>query len=239
MPPELRELQRAFQAFATGAAALDGSLLTGRPAVYRDAYFARLHDVLAEQHTALRAAVGDDGFERLVRAYLDACPPVGHDIGEAGARLPGFLTLAGEAALAGLARFERLHHELFVAPDATPLTLAALQDLPPAELPATRLLAVPAFALLEHDHDVAALHAEPTRPAVASPTRLVLWRKQLTVLHRRVDAEEWRALAQVAQGVSFAELGERLAEGASVDAAAARLGAYVTRWLDDEMLRSL
>jgi hypothetical protein len=240
VPPEptLRELQRAFQAYVVGeGAGAPATLLTGRPVVYREAYFWRLHDVLAEQHAALRVAVGEDGFAALVRRYLDACPPVGHDIAEAGARLPAFLTLQACPDLAGLARFERLHHELFVAPDTKALTMAELATLAPEALPSTRIRTVPAAALLEEPYDVAAFHAEPTRPAPCAPTRLLLWRPQLAVLHRRLDAEEWRALQLVARGASIAELGEHLGEGASIDDATARLGGYLTRWLDDELLQ--
>jgi hypothetical protein len=210
--------------------------------VYAEAYFWRLHDVIAEQHPALRRSLGASAFTALVRRYLDALPPHGHDIGEAGARLPLFLASDAETYrrpwLAELAHLERLHLDLFVAADAPPLQLADVRALAPALLPTARLRVVPAFARLECAYDVATLWRAPA-PGPAprrAATRLIVWRKQLAVYHRRVDADEWAALALVARGCPVAELGELLADHLSVAAAARRLGVLLTRWIDDEML---
>jgi hypothetical protein len=256
VPRDLRTLQREFQRLATGTCGpgANGSpagLLVGdagrpaadRLAVYTEAYFWRLHDVLAEQHAALRHVVGGATFERLARGYLDEHPPTGHDLGRAGALLPTFLATASETApspwLAELAQLERLHLDLFVAADARPLALVDLQTLPPASLPSLILRPVPAFALLECEYDVAALYAEASNaPPRRRPTRLVVWRKQLAVFHRALEIEEWHALSRVARIATLAELGEQLAAQASIHAAAARLGAFMTRWIDDEILAS-
>jgi hypothetical protein len=250
MPPELRTLQRLFQELAT-ASGLDeraDRLLVGdarrpageRLAVYADAYFWRIHDVLAEQHAALRRVVGARAFERLVRRYLDEHPPTGHDLALVGARLPAFLATDGETAqkpwLAELARLEWLHLDLFVAADARPLALADVQALPPGALPALRLAPVPAFALLECAYDVAALYADAAFVPPRRATRLVVWRQDIAVFHRVVDATEWPLLTQVARGVTLAELGEHLAADASVADAAACLGDLVTRWIRDQLL---
>ncbi len=241
LEPGLRALQRSFQR-AVMTAADPGSpdrLVAGRLEVYAEAFFWRLHDVLAEQHEALRHIVGAAAFEALVRAYVQAHPPRGHDIGRAGDRLPGFLLADDRPWLAELARLERLHLELFVAADARPLRMDDLRALAPEQLPGMELRAVPALALLECAHDVATLWREPgaaVAPPARATTRLLVWRKQLAVLHRRVDAEEWAALVLVARGCPLAELGELLAADAGVEAASARLGVLLVRWIDDEIL---
>ena len=248
MPRELRALQRAFQTLATGGDGDPARLLVGdarrpaadRLAVYAGAYFWRLHDVLAEQHAALRRALGEDAFERLVRRYLDEHPPTGHDLGQVGALLPKFLATDAESVrrpwLAELARLEQLHLELFVAADARLLALADLQALAAEDLPALRLRPVPAFALLECEYDVAALYADACFEPRRAATRLVVWRQRLAVYHRAVDVEEWHLLAHLARTATLAELGEQLATRASVDEAAARLGGLVTRWIGDEIV---
>jgi hypothetical protein len=248
MPPELRRLQRAFQELATGGGGNPATLLAGdarrpaadRLAVYAEAYFWRLHDVLAEQHAALRRAVGAEAFERLVRRYLDEHPPTGHDLGRAGAHLPRFLCTDAECVrkpwLAELAHLEQLHLELFVAADARPLALAELQALPAEALPSLILRPVPAFARLECEYDVVSLYADACFEPRRAATRLVVWRQQFAVYHRAVEIEEWHLLAHLSRAATLAELGETLAAGASVDEASARLGGLVTRWIGDEIL---
>jgi hypothetical protein len=240
MPPrdhDLRELQRRFYRQITRGEITPTD--TGLR-VYADAYFWRLHDVLADQHEALRRTLGRDAFEELVRAYLDEYPPRHHDVSKAGQRLPLFLATCAETCdrpwLAELARLENLHLELFVAEDATPAVLADLAALAPDELPAARLGAVPAFALHECEYDVASLWSNATVAPARVPTRLVVWRKQLEVFHRVVDADEHAALSLLARGCPVAELGETLAARVGVEAAVRALGELVQRWIDDEIL---
>jgi hypothetical protein len=228
----LRELQRDF--YRRVVRAEDESLR-----VYADAYFWRLHDVLAEQHAALRRQLGADAFEAIVHGYLEAYPPTHHDIGRAGGRLPAYLATCAEGCeqpwLAELASLERLHLDLYVAEDARPASFAELAGVPPDALPTLRLGAVPAFALLACVHDVAALWAGSPAPA-PRPVRLLVWRQQLEVFHREAQADEWALLEALARGATVAELGELAATAAGVDDAARALGAFLARWIEDEMI---
>jgi putative DNA-binding protein len=211
--PSLPEIQRAFYDAVVGGGD-GGGLFAGRLDVYAEMYRARLHDVLAEQHERLVAALGDDEFRALVERYVADCPPRDPDIGRAGDRLPGWLA-AERPELADLARAERLHVALVDAPDAEPLAAAALA-LPPGELEARRLALVPAHGFV---------------PGL----RLLVWRDDVTVRERRIDDDdEWRALAAVARGATIGELGALLP--GSVDAAAHRLFQLLGRWIEDGLL---
>jgi hypothetical protein len=231
-----RRFYRQITAHMRGEVTPEGAGLR----VYADAYFWRLHDVLADQHEALRRILGRDAFEALVHAYLDEYPPRHHDISKAGQRLPLFLATCADTCdrpwLAELARLEILHLELFVAEDARPAALADLAALAPDELPAARLGAVPAFALLECEYDVASSWANAVAAPARVPTRLVVWRKQLEVFHRVLDADEHAALSLIARGCPVAELGEALAARVGVEAAVRSLGDLLQRWIDDEIL---
>jgi len=252
----LRDLQRTFRRLVTRsdglraeAGAADRVFISAaqrsaidRLAVYVDAYFWRLHDVIAEQHVALRKTLGASVFETMVRRYLEEHQPASHDIAEAGDRLAVFLASDAETCarpwLSELARLEWLHLDLFVAGDVRPLGFDALRQLDPESLARTTLRPVRAFALLECGYDVATLWKEPFRDAEPArrPTRLVVWRKQLDVFHRVVDADEWAALQVLARGCPLAELGELLAARGSVDDAAERLGGLLARWTEDEIV---
>jgi hypothetical protein len=252
----LRDLQRSFRRLVTGpdgsraeAATADRLFVSrtqrsaiDRLAVYVEAYFWRLHDVIAEQHVALRKTLGAKAFEAMVRRYLQEHPPASHDIAEAGNRLAVFLASDAETCerpwLAELTRLEWLHLDLFVAADARPLAFDSLRAQDAESLASAVLRPVSAFALLECEYDVATLWRDPHRDAEPArrPTRLVVWRKQLEVFHRVVDAGEWAALQLVARGCLLAELGELLAEPESVDGAAERLGGLLVRWTEDQIL---
>ena len=228
----LRDQLQAFYDAVVGGGP-PGDRFSGRLAVYQEAYTSRLIDVLAEQHASLRAVVGPAAFARLARRYLAAYPPTEPDIGDAGDALPQFLS-ACEPWLAELAALERLHVRLFDAVDAAPLTAADLTGHPAAALPGLPLAAVPACALLVAEHDVAALWESPTSTPARALTRLVVWRKQGSIWHRKLDATEHRALTWLQRGGTLAELAASLA--GDIDDAARLLWSLLGRWVEDEIL---
>ena len=111
--------------------------------VYASMYFVRIHDVLREELARTAAAVGDEAFHDLVTDYLQACPPSHPSLREAGARLPAFLATHALAVdrpwLAELARLERARLEVFDGPDAEPVSIASLREVPPERFGALRL----------------------------------------------------------------------------------------------------
>jgi hypothetical protein len=198
--------------------------------VYAEMYFCRLHDVLAEQHPTLCAALGARPFRRLVERYLAAHRPDSPSIGEAGARLPELL----DGWQAELARLERLHVTLFEAADAPPAALASLAALPPDALCAVPLRLVPAHALYVAGHRLDVTWTDPRVSPPAALTRYVVWRDDVTVRHRVVDDDgEWAALGLASRGTSIAAIGET---DPPVSFGPDDLFAWLGRWCDDGLL---
>jgi hypothetical protein len=241
----LRELQEGFwQAIAATPGELRASpallrVITPdarlaakeRLAIYADMYWHRISDVLAEDFARTADVVGADAFTALARAYLAARPSREPSIARVGEAFADFLaTHPPEHAppyAAALARLEWARIAAFDAPDAEPLTLPQLADLPPAEWPELALGAAPSLTV----HDLGwpvqrALDPAFTGTIDDTPTTVRVWRSGFTVYHASVDATELPALRRLVAGATFGEIGEACGEP---DVAASLLA----RWLED------
>jgi hypothetical protein len=161
---KLSELQTAFQAAvltgdAEDAAILDlvaPSLNADRATlmgVYVNAYRLRLAEFLDEDYPALRVLLGDDEFEALVEAYIDANPSRLRNARWYSTRLPDFMQESenwGANALAiGLALFERALTDAYDAADAPAQGLETLAEFSPQDWPRLGFTFHPSLRLLE------------------------------------------------------------------------------------------
>ncbi|HSY38003.1 MAG TPA: putative DNA-binding domain-containing protein [Polyangia bacterium] len=237
------EMRRAIEELVDGDARLPA---IARLEIYADMYFARIHEVLGDEYAKTAAALGAAGFHRLVLDYLDACRPDHPSMREVGARLPAFLAAHPTAArrpwLAELARLERARLEMFDSADAQILTLEALRTLPPEWFAALHLRLVPSHALCATRFDLVPLWRSDDPSAAVpepSPTALLVWRRELEVLHRAVDGEEADWLRRLEAGdVRFEALCAGLGRGRGDEAAATRAFELVGRWARDGLLRA-
>jgi hypothetical protein len=168
-----------------------------RVAIYADMYFARLHDVLAEEYPSTRALCGPVEFERLVRAYLREHPSRHWSLNGLGRKLPEFLAgpfrIPRKALLADVARLECAMSAVFDAPASPVWTTADMVRVPPESFPNARVRMIAALELHAFSHRanaiVRALRQGETPPSLSKhPTRTVVWRKEWTVW--RMDLDE-------------------------------------------------
>jgi hypothetical protein len=240
---DLAELQRQFHAYVTGTGDPGGLIATGEPAIYARMYRARLRDVLADDYPKLRAALGL-GFGALVDRYLRAHPPTSFTLRDAGLALPDFAATDPLAPpwAAELARLERARVEVFDGPDAAALTRDDVAAGPPEALPALVLAWIPASVVVPLTWAVDDLWRSveagdpPVAPSAAARTVLV-WRKDLEVLHRTLDPDEAALAPAIASGLTFADACAVVADHAPEDPAA-RAVALLLRWLDAAALRT-
>src|SRR5438105_4689122 len=137
----LTELQRNFQAhLLTEDAAILESVVDAPPLtpadrvkIYRNAYRIRLRDALQDTHPVLFKVLGDEMFESLAFAFIEAHPSVHRSIRWYGRELGDFLALqppyAEQPILAEIARFEWTLSEAFDATDAASMTREALKAI--------------------------------------------------------------------------------------------------------------
>lgn len=211
-----------------------------RADVYAEAYFWRIHDVLAEDFAQTRRALGE-GFHALALDYLDAHPSEDPNLAFIGRRLPDFLRAhpLGRARpwLADLAALESARAEIFLARDGRPIDLHALWRIDPERFAALRLALVPALAVVRMSsradlawlalHDGAALE-EPA----SEPVSVRVWRQEFVVYHRAMDGAEAEALDRAQAGRPLAVVCEPFG---AADVAFQALGS----WVRDGMVAGL
>lgn len=223
-------------------------------AVYRNAYSARLLAALNDNYTVLARAMGDEDFERLGRAYIDAHPSRHPSIRWFGHELAAFMaeaddSLVGHASFIDFARMDWALRDAFDALDAPllmPEHLAALPSEGWAALvlhlhPSVRRVELawaiePAWRVLRawEPGDEQAELPEPTPHAHS----LLVWREELDTRWRSLEPLEAALLDAVAAGQPFEQLCEvAAAQLADAGAAASSVITLLRQWLDDGLLQ--
>jgi putative DNA-binding protein len=258
----LSRLIRAPEGAAAALAALPAGALPGgverwirgderlgaveRVDVYANMYFFRLLDCLTEDFPALAAVLGHERFHTLARDYLEAHPSRHPSVRMLGESLGDFLeghALARECEyLADLARFEWALLGAFDAPDAAPIGAERLKAMSPEDWATLRFELTPSLRIVEARapvDDVWNAVREGREPPVvtARPTTLRVWREDLTVFHRKIDALEHEALRGV--GLGFGAMCERAAALVGEEHAALELARLVDRWIFDRLIVGL
>ena len=222
----------------------------GRLEIYANAYFHRILGVLTADFPALRGALGEEIFHDLVTSYLLVEPSRHPSLRYAGRRLPDFVS--GHEATAGirlqapwageLASFEWARAEVFDATDKAVLARAELASLAPEGFASLRLGLGPWVALRAFEHPVdrlwrAAIRGESSDPeAPGTTTRMVVWRNNEQVLHRRLERLESDALMRVQLGTGFAELCAWAGRQVTESDAPALAAGWLEKWLADGLL---
>lgn len=251
----LREIQESFQ---RGILAGDDAILTEvkdsakdrRKAlfgVYRNAYVARLADILGEDYEQLHAYLGDRAFAKLVKAYIAANPSDQRSARWFGRHLPAFVrngeTYANHREVAEIAELEKALTDAFDGPDADPLRIEALAALAPEAWPNLVFVPHPTAIRLTFATNAAdiwsALKGEAAPPKarhLPAPQATLVWRQDFMSRFRPLSSEEAMMWDEAAKGVRFGVLCEMVATFAGEDEAELRAASYVKGWFDMGML---
>ncbi|MBT9525525.1 MAG: putative DNA-binding domain-containing protein [Rhizobacter sp.] len=249
----LAQQQHQLLAAIVDAAPAEGMLRGREPSllrIYQHAYAARLLGALRDNHGVLPRAMGDEAFDALALAYLQAHPSRQPSIRWFGDRLAQFMAtrddLVPHPALIDLARMEWALRTAFDAADAASLSAAALAQLPsPAwpELvlrlhPSVQLLALgwriePAWRALQSGGDDEPELPEP-QPGLHT---LLVWRAGLETRWRSAASElEATLLAALMRGEPFAALCGHAAQSVGAGEAAVRVVGALHQWLAEGLL---
>jgi len=252
----LRAQQRALQHAIMSGDPAPGLLHAGADGappllgVYRHAYRARLVAALGDNHSVLRRATGDEAFEALGAAYVQACPSVHPSIRWYGDRLAAFMDtredLVPHPALADIARMDWALRDAFDAADAPVLAIEDLARFDAEQWAALRFVPHPAVrlvplqwaieaawrALREYDPDSGA--EEPTLAEPEPHAHLLLvWRRGLETQWRSLPDGEAALLQAALAGEPFGDLCERAAHQGDAETAALTAATCLQQWLHD------
>ena len=213
--------------------------------IYADMYFYRIRDCLKEDFGAVCAVVGEAAFHNLTTDYLLVHPSTHFSLRYVGRHLPKFVR--GHALierwpfLADLAALEWAIMEAFDAPDAEPITPAALTAIPPQRWAELRFHVTPSLKLLRLDWPVHEVWTQTQRQEEvgyvrAHQTVIRVWRQDFRVFHRSIDLTEAAALDALASGATFGDICEPIAAAVGDAAAVERAAGFLRDWLADGLL---
>ena len=251
----LAELQKAFQ---QGILAGDEAILSEvndsarahRSAlfgVYRNAYVARLAEILAEDYRHLHAYLGDERFAELTKAYIEENPSNQRNARWFGRHLPDFVQAREpyreHPELAELAWLEKALADAFDGPEANPLKLSELGEIAPELWPRLIFTSHPTVVRLSFRTNAADIWAAlrdqngpPPARLLPEPQALLVWREDVTARFRPFPPEEAMMWDEVVRGTRFGVLCEMVATFGGEDGAALRTATYLRNWVDREML---
>jgi hypothetical protein len=254
----LVELQRNFQRhLLAGDDAILDSVVDAPPLapaarvrIYRNAYHVRLLDALKDTYPVLFKILGDEMFENLGDAFINAHPSVHRSIRWYGRELADFLAqrppFAEQPILAEIARFEWTLSEVFDAADAVSVGRDALQAVNPESWDQLRFVFHPSLRLLDLAWNTVAVwqatnrDEDPPRPEAAeNPIPWLLWRRELTNHFRSLDAAEKASLEAALSGMRFGKLCAVLSAFLPEEEIALRAAALIGTWTDSGMLTGL
>ncbi len=254
----LSDLQRSFQ-----AAVLDGDeavlarIAPGgvadprqRLLVYSEGMRLRFAEVLRLDYPGVLGLLGDERFDALARAYALACPSRNPSIRWFGARLAGFLDTTApwneQPVLAEMAHFEWRKGELHDAADSPTVGVEQMARVPPQAWAALTPRLVPAVRRLDLHWNVPplwrALDRDQTPPAPAraeTPQAWLLWRRDLSIHWRSLDAHEAWAIDACAAGATFGDLCGGLGDRVGVEQAPLRAATALKQWISDGVIAAV
>ena len=221
-----------------------------RLSIYRNAYRARLIEALQSNYPALSQLLGEVEFNALGGAYVHEHDSHFVNIRYYGNHLPQFLAThpeySGAPLLAELAQWEWVITEVFDAADASPLRADALSGIVPDDWSELRFewhRSVRCPSLAWNAPQIwKALTSGSERPeaiCLFSPAAWLIWRRDLQIFFRSVNAAEAQAIDASRSGRSFGELCVLLCEHLNEQEAPAYAARLLREWIESGLLVSV
>jgi len=251
----LKDLQADFKSFLLRGdeRMLDrviGSAKVSAPrrlAIYYDAYRLRLLEALDSNYPVLHAWMGDDEFEQIGLAYLEAHPSTHFSLRYFGHRLSEYLasaeTYRDKPYLAEMAALEWAMSEAFDAQDSPVVGLDAMASIPPEAWPEMRMALHASVRRLDLRWNVPTIwktiKEEQAPGEVAAgewPEPWLVWRQDLKIFFRSLSVDEAWAIDAARAYEPFASICEGLVEWIDAQNVALHAAGLLKRWMIDGMI---
>ena len=221
-----------------------------RMEIYRNAYRLRLLEALTDSYPALHTLLGDDRFEALGLAYIEAHPSHNFSIRWFGHRLREFLAAATDyrdtPVLAEMAAFEWALRDAFDAADTPVLGLDDLRGIAPEGWAGMGFRLHPSLRRLNLSWNVPQLWSAVDQGSEPIPFEQneypigwVVWRRDLQTFYRSLEVDEAWALDAAAHGESFGAICAGLTEWVDELNAPQRAAGMVGRWVEEGLIAAV
>ena len=215
--------------------------------VYRYAYGSRLVEAMGNDHELLHAYLGDEMFDEMGHAYVKARPSQHPNLRWFSQGLPEFLKSAepysNYPVLSDLAALEKALNDAFDGEDAPVVALSDMAGFAPEVWNDLKFAAHPTVARLDLATNASAIwlalkndEDPPDAQLPAEPSRLLVWRQDVTPMFRELSTEEAMMWDEAASGIPFGVLCAMLATYDDPDNAAARGAGYLHGWVTSGLL---
>lgn len=251
----LADLQARFQSFLTDGDEGIEALTVGsdrlpaaeRLAVYANAYRLRLLEVLAQDFPGVKALAGDEAFDDMGTAYIDAYPSAHPSVRWFGRRFAVFLNetppYSDRPFLAEMAAFEWRQGEVMDAADSGAVAADELGTLRPEAWPGMTIVFQHALRRLDLVWNVPVVwqavresETPPALEAAGQPLPWVLWRRNMQVHWRSLDEHEAYALDAARAGTAFGDICEGLLARTHDDQVPLRAAGFLKSWASDDLV---
>jgi hypothetical protein len=218
--------------------------------VYRFAYGSRLVEALRNDHWLLHLYLGDEMFDEMGKAYVEARPSTHPNMRWFSQGLPEFLRnsepYSNYPVIGDLAALEKALNDAFDARDCPVLAIADLAAVAPEAWDDLSFGFHPSTCRLDLTTNATdvwlALKNDETPPdalALDEPARVLVWRQGTTPMFRVLPAEEAMMWDEASAGIPFGVLCSMLATYDDPNSAAARGAGYLHGWVTSEVLSRL
>jgi hypothetical protein len=246
----LAELQLALQNFLLDKP-VDTSTLTletpsfskqERLKIYHEAYRLRLIDALRNDFPALECYLGEDEFIILTTEFIAQHPSQHPSLRWLGEKLPAFLCAHShwkeQPEVVELAEFEWRQVMAFDAADKALAQVDELRTLPPELWMTLKLELHPSLQLMQCYSNAPLLWNALTKDATAIAIECskeaqswLMWRENLQVVYRPIDAAEAWALNAFLAQKNFADVCEGLCEWIAAEQVPMHAAQYLQHWI--------
>ncbi len=216
-----------------------------RLAIYREGYVLRLLAALRDSYGHTVQWLGQDRFDSLALNYITTHVSVNRSINEYGEGFADWIaaTAIEHPACAELACMDWALRRAFDGPDSAVVSSDQLAEVKSEDWSRAGFMLVPTWRLLEQRFNTLALwlaldrnEAPPETVSLASPQKVLVWRRGHNPHFRSVDAQEAAALVDLDDGVRFSDLCAALAQQTTDAQAIAKLGRWLHQWVSEDLL---
>jgi hypothetical protein len=257
--PILKELQKNFKHHLVSG---DDNILSSivsteelsnvdRLAIYGNAYYARLEEVLEGDFEAIHTLVGDEEFSTLCRRYTDAHPSRFFSVRWFGQHMAEFLQsttpYSDHPYLFEMATFEWRFTDAFDAEDSEAITEADVAQIPVESWPTLMITLHPSVSWFSYEWNILPVWRAikdqadiPVLKKLENPETCMVWRQGLITKYRTLEVNESLLIQAAAENKNFSDWCELLIDaGEPVEEVPMMTAGILKTWLSLGMITAI